>query len=145
MHDLKHALRMLRSSPVFAATAVLVLTIGIGANVAIFSVVNAVILKPVPYEDPDTLVQLMNGTYGGATSSAGSPARYLLWREQTDVLEHVAAYGTVGLNFTSGDTPERVTARASRRHTFKRSACRSSKVARSRPTRTCPACRERWW
>ena len=48
MHDLKHALRMLRSSPVFAATAVLVLTIGIGANVAIFSVVNAVILKPVP-------------------------------------------------------------------------------------------------
>ena len=62
MHDLKHALRMLRSSPVFAATAVLVLTIGIGANVAIFSVVNAVILKPVPYEDPGTLVQLMNGT-----------------------------------------------------------------------------------
>ncbi len=89
MHDLKHALRMLRSSPVFAATAVLVLTIGIGANVAIFSVVNAVILKPVPYEDPDTLVQLMNGTYGGATSSAGSPARYLLWREQTDVLAQI--------------------------------------------------------
>jgi len=110
MHDVKQALRMFRDCPAFAVTAVLVLTIGIGANVAIFSVVNAVILKPVPYEDPDTLVQLMNGVYGGPTSSAGSPTRYMLWREQTDVIEDVAAYGAVSLNFTSGDAAERVSA-----------------------------------
>jgi predicted permease len=110
MHDIKQALRTFRNSPVFAVTAVLVIAIGIGANVAIFSVVNAVILRPVPYEDPDTLVQLMNGVYGGPTSSAGSPARYLLWREQTEVVEDVAAYGTVALNFTRGDMPERVAA-----------------------------------
>lgn len=110
MQDLKQALRMFRDSPAFAVTAVLVLAIGIGANVAIFSVVNAVILKPVPYEDPDTLVQLMTSVNGERASAAASPARYMLWREQTEVLEDVAAYDGVSLNYTGGGVPERVSA-----------------------------------
>jgi predicted permease len=102
---------MFRQSPAFAATAILALTLGIGANVAIFSVVNAVILKPVPFEDPETLVQLaysLNGVPGNA--AAGSPTRYMLWREQTDAIEDVAAYGAVELNFTGGEVAERVSA-----------------------------------
>lgn len=110
IQDIKQALRMLGKSPAFATTAVLALTIGIGANVAIFSVVNAVILKPVPYEDPDTLVQLMYSENGVPGDSSISRTGYMHYRAQTDVVEHVAAYSTVSLNFTGGDSPDRVSA-----------------------------------
>jgi len=110
IQDVKQALRMFRGNPAFATTAILALTIGIGVNVAIFSVVNAVILKPVPYENPDTLVQLMNAVNGTPASPAASPTRYMHWRAQTDVIEDVAAYGAVSLNFSGGDIAERVSA-----------------------------------
>ncbi|HJR70591.1 MAG TPA: hypothetical protein VKA43_11160 [Gammaproteobacteria bacterium] len=79
-------------------------------NIAIFSVVNAVLLKPVPFPEPDALVQLMNANNGAATGPASSPAKYMHWRAQTDVLEHVAAGRNVSLNLEQGDLLEAIRA-----------------------------------
>jgi predicted permease len=108
--DLKHAWRMFRESKLFTATAVAALTLGIGVNIAIFSVVNAVLLKPVPFPEPDTLVQLTNANNGAPTGPASSPAKYMHWRAQTDVLEHVAAGRNIELNLEQGDVLESIRA-----------------------------------
>jgi predicted permease len=109
LQDLRHALRMFRDSPGFTATAVAALTLGIGVNIAIFSVINAVLLKPVPFPEPDRLVMLMNSADGRPTGPAASPAKFMHWRAQSEVLENVAAYRNNSLNYTAGDVPERVT------------------------------------
>jgi putative ABC transport system permease protein len=105
--DLKLAFRLLRQSPGFAATAIAVIALGIGANTAIFSVVNAVLLKPLPYPEPDRIVALLNSTPQGTFPTANVP-KYNNWRSQTQVLEDVAAYdsGGPGINITGGDHPE---------------------------------------
>ena len=107
LKDVKHSIRMFLKNPSFTLTAIAALTLGIGANTAIFSIVNAVLLKPVPFPDPDRLVMMMNtnpnGSYG-----AGSPAKFQHWRSQTAVLQDVAAYRTGLVNFTGGDTPEQL-------------------------------------
>ncbi len=105
--DLKHSLKMFWENKAFSFTAIAALALGIGVNAAIFTVVNAVLLKPVPFPDPDTLVLLMNTSPQGQGSNA-SPAKFMHWREQTDVLENVAAYRNVALNYTGGDVPEQV-------------------------------------
>jgi putative ABC transport system permease protein len=109
INDLKHALRMLRKSPGFAATAISALALGIGANTAIFSVVNTVLLKPLPYPEPDRIVLLMNSSPQGNFPGASVP-KYNLWRAQTQALEDVAAYdmGGPGMNLGGGDRPEQV-------------------------------------
>jgi putative ABC transport system permease protein len=106
--DVKHAWRMFRESKLFTITAVAALTLGIGVNIAIFSVVNAVLLKPVPFPEPDTLVQLMNANNGAPTGPASSPAKYMHWRAQTDVLEHVAAGRNIEMNYGEGDLVQSV-------------------------------------
>ena len=111
LQDLKHALKMFRDSPGFTITAVAALTLGIGANTAIFSVVNAVVLKPIPFAQPDRMVRLMNSNRVTSNTGGGaSPAKFMHWRAQTEVLEDVAAYRNNSLNYTAGDIPERVTA-----------------------------------
>ena len=111
LQDLKHALRMFRESPGFTVTVVAALTIGIGANTAIFSVVNAVVLEPIPFAEPDRLVRLMNSNREtGGVNGASSPAKFMHWRAQAEVLQDVAAFRTNSLNYTAGDLPERVTA-----------------------------------
>jgi putative ABC transport system permease protein len=109
VHDLKHTIRMLRRSPGFTLTAIAALALGIGANTAIFSVVNAVLLKPLPYPDPDRIVQLMGMTPQGNFTAASMPL-YTIWRAQAQVLEDVAAYDTAGpgINIAGGDRPEQV-------------------------------------
>jgi predicted permease len=107
LKDLKHSLQMFRKSPTFTLAAVAALALGIGTNTAIFSVVNAVLLKPVPFPDPDRLVMLMNTSPQG-TFPAASPAKFAHWRKQTAVLEDVTAFRNVTVNFTGGEVPEQL-------------------------------------
>lgn len=107
--DIRHACRMLRKSPGFTATAVAALALGIGANTAIFSVIDTVLLKPLPFPDPDRIVMLMNSSPQGSGPAASVP-KFNVWRKQTQVLQDVAAYDTggPGLNLVGGDRPEQV-------------------------------------
>lgn len=105
--DLRHAVRSFRRSPTFTAAAVAALALGIGANTAVFSVVNAVLLRPVAAPDPDRLVIFMNTSPNGS-SPAASPAKFQHWREQTAVVQDVAAFRSGVLNLTTGDVPEQV-------------------------------------
>ncbi len=107
-HDLKHSLRMLMANPAFTLTAVAALALGIGANTAIFTVVDTVLLKPLTYPDAGRIVRFMNTSPDGEGDSA-SPVNFNTWRAQTSVFEDVAAYdfGGPGFNLT-GDVPEQV-------------------------------------
>ena len=109
LQDIRYAIRMLRRSPGFTATAIAALALGIGANTAIFTVVNTVLLQPLAYPHPDRLVQLeLSGPEGNANIT--SIPKYDIWREQTQVLQDVAAYdeGGPGVNLTGGDRPEQL-------------------------------------
>src|SRR5436853_5493853 len=103
LQDLKHALRAFRLSPGFTCAAVAALTLGIGTNTAIFSVVNSVLLKPAPFPDPDRLVLFQNVGPQGAGTGA-SPTKFQHYREQNSVVEDVAAFRTGVVNLTGGTT-----------------------------------------
>jgi putative ABC transport system permease protein len=107
LKDLKHSLRMFAQSPVFTIAAIAALTLGIGANTAIFSVVNAVLLKPVDIPDPDRVVVFMNKSPQGQGGGA-SPAKFMHYREQTAVVQDVAAFNNGILNYTGGSFPEQL-------------------------------------
>src|SRR5262245_34775506 len=104
--DLRYGLRMLRRNPGFTFVAVLTLALGIGANSAIFSVVNAVLLQSLPYRDPDNLWQL--SIYRGAVIGdfAVGP-EYLEWRDQAKAFEQIAAYRFDTADLTGSGEPER--------------------------------------
>jgi putative ABC transport system permease protein len=106
--DIRHAIRMFWKSPAFTLAVLAALALGIGADTAIFSVINAVLLKPLTYPEPDRIVQLMNTSPQGEGSGA-SATKLHVWQEQTSVLENVAAYdfSSKGLNLT-GTVPEQV-------------------------------------
>jgi putative ABC transport system permease protein len=110
--DLKYALRVLRNSPGFAAAAILVLALGIGANTAIFSVVNAVLLRPLPFRDSSRLVQVWHvppaKSFPGMTRFSVSAANYLDWQQQNQVFEQMAIYSFSSFNFTASDQPEAI-------------------------------------
>ena len=108
--DLKQALRSFRRSPGFTVAAVAALALGIGANTAIFSVVDAVLLKPLPYPDPDRIVQFMLTAHGQPVLGASVP-KFNVWREQTAVFENVAGYALgAAMNLTEGAYPEQIAA-----------------------------------
>jgi len=105
--DLKHSLRMFRQTPGFTVAAVAALTLGIGANTAIFSVVNTVLLKSVPFPDPDRIVAFMNTSPNGS-GAAASPAKFNVWSQQTPIVQDASAYQFGVMNLTGGDNPEQV-------------------------------------
>ena len=89
--DLRFATRVLRKSPGFAAVAVLTLALGIGANTAMVTVVNGVILKPLPYPHPDRLVMLWERQLSDGTLGTVAPANFVDWREQNHSFDKMAA------------------------------------------------------
>ena len=107
MNDLRFAFRQLLKNPGFTAVAVLTLALGIGANTAIFSVVKALLLKPLPYDQPGQLVQVFEAPRPGQQNSV-SPGVFLDWREQSASFDGFAAYNSVVLNFTGAGEPERL-------------------------------------
>jgi predicted permease len=101
---------MFRQNRVFTAAAVAALALGIGANTAIFSVVNAVLLKPLPFAEPDRLVFFMNTNPRGPGGPGASPAKFAHWRQQTTVIQDAAAFRTNVVNYTGGEFPEQLRA-----------------------------------
>jgi putative ABC transport system permease protein len=109
-HDLRQAARTLRRSPAFTLAAVLTLGLGVGANTAIFSVVESVLLRPLPYQDPSRLVQVWN-TYPPAISQGpNSAGDFRDFRDISRTFSGMAAYIDTarGLNFTGTSEPERL-------------------------------------
>src|SRR5262245_10306475 len=94
--DLRYGARMLSKQPGFTLIAALTLSLGIGVNTAIFSVVNAVLLRPLPYPDSARLMTLGQSGTGGDDGSVGEP-KFLFWREQNQTFEAMALYQPIGL------------------------------------------------
>ena len=107
--DLRFAARSLARTPGFALIVILVIAVGIAANTAVFSVVNAVLLKPLTYPDPQSLVQIVTTTDRASMPMASIP-QYNLYQQQTSIFEQVAAYdwGAAGVNLAGGEHPEQV-------------------------------------
>jgi putative ABC transport system permease protein len=107
LQDIRYAFRMLRKSPGFTSIVVLTLALGIGANATIFSVINAVLLRPLPYSQPEQLVRIYESNPGkGWPTFSVAPPNFLDWRAQSHLIEKMAAYEPNGFSYTSGDTPE---------------------------------------
>ncbi len=109
VQDVRYGLRMLGKNPGFTVVAVTALALGIGANSAIFSVVNAVLLRPLPYKDPGRLVKVWE-TYPQFPKVEASVPNLLDWKAQNHVFEEIAAYrtGENGFNLTGVGEPERI-------------------------------------
>ncbi|HWP43839.1 MAG TPA: ABC transporter permease, partial [Blastocatellia bacterium] len=109
MQDVRYGARMLFKKPAFTAIAVLALALGIGANSAIFSVVNSVLLQPLPYKDPDRLMIMWEKSPTMDTSV--SYPNFLDWREQNQAFESIAAFRRDSFNLTGAGEPERLQGR----------------------------------
>ncbi|MGA9887452.1 MAG: ABC transporter permease [Candidatus Acidiferrales bacterium] len=107
IQDLKYAVRMLVKSPGFTAIAILTLALGIGANSALFSVVNGVLLRPLPYAQPDRLVVLSEKTANFESSSISYP-NFLDWQRSNSAFASIAAYRSDDFNITGRGEAERV-------------------------------------
>ena len=91
--DLRFVLRAFRKNPSFTATALLTITLGVGVGTAVFSIVNALLIQPLPYEEPDRLVMLRNIDETGSSSRTGMSApEFEDWRERSDVFEHIVRF-----------------------------------------------------
>jgi len=109
LKDIRYGIRSLARHPGFTAVALITLALGIGANTAIFSVVNAVLLKPLPFNDPERLVWVWDTAPQFANIPTSLPD-FLGWKEQNRSFEHLAAYqgGTSFLDAGDGTTDTRI-------------------------------------
>src|SRR5215470_18094512 len=109
--DLRYGVRLLAKKPGFTLIAIITLALGIGANTAIFSIVNAVVLQPLPYPEPERLIRLWESNPGrGWPEFSASAPNFQDWRKQQTVFEQLAAYEFATSNLTGGGEPERVAA-----------------------------------
>lgn len=102
--DVRHALRGFARNPGFTALAIVTAAVGIGANTAMFSVVNSVVLRPLPYHEPHRLVYLWETWSDGGTGPLSYP-NVIDWREQNQVFEHFVAYEQTSANLQDADAP----------------------------------------
>jgi len=114
--DIRFALRQLLKNPGYSAIAVLTLALGIGANTAIFSVVNSVLLRPLPFKDPDRIVRVWHTppakSFPGMTFFSVSAANYFDWKSENHVFERMAIYNYSGFTLTGVAQPQQVDASA---------------------------------
>jgi putative ABC transport system permease protein len=107
VHDLRYGARSFLRQPAFTLTAILALALGIGANTAVFSVVHAVLLQPLPYAEPDKLVYV-HDTYPAVASASVSADKFAALRERATLLTALGALTPAGLTLTGGGDPEQV-------------------------------------
>jgi putative ABC transport system permease protein len=109
--DIRYGIRGLLKRPGFTIIALITLALGIGANTAIFSVVNAVLLRPLPFQDPEQLVIVWeDATFAGFPRNTPAPANYVDWKNQNQSFSDMAASHETSFNLTGDGEPERVSA-----------------------------------
>jgi putative ABC transport system permease protein len=110
LHDLRYAVRLCLRAPGFTAVAVLALALGIGANTAIFTIVNAALIEQLPFRDPSRLVVIWeeNARHPGRANTVG-PANYLRWKERAQSFEAMAGFADTRTNLTGSGAPEELT------------------------------------
>lgn len=125
LQDLRYAVRVLLRKPGFTIVALLTLALAIGANTAIFSVVNALMLRPLPFPEPEEIVQLQRNFPQANVTLVAAP-KFLYWRDHNTVFERMATYDTLGsgFNLTGDGPPERVTGSRVSLHFFEVFAAR---------------------
>jgi hypothetical protein len=112
--DVRYGIRSLAKRPGFTTVALIALALGIGANTAIFSLVNAVLLRPLPFAEPDRLVWMFGNVRNATNRASVSPLDFLDYRKQNTTFEEFAAQftGPLNLNLTGNGEPQRLTAAA---------------------------------
>ena len=106
VQDMRYGARLLRRNPGFAILTVAVLALGIGATTGIFSVVDALLVRQLPYRDPERIVLLFEAPIANPAAAEGvSPANFLDWKAQVQTLEFLTAAEPFGYTYTSGDQP----------------------------------------
>ena len=112
INDIRYGLRGLVKRPGFTVVALITLALGIGANTAIFSLINAVLIRPLPFPEPDRLVWTWGNIRNGGNRASVSPLDYLDYRHENHTFEHFAAMTSASANLTGGGEPERLAASA---------------------------------
>lgn len=110
VQDLRHGVRGLAKAPAFTAVAITALALGIGASTAIFSVVNAVLLRPLPYPNPDRIVVFATASATARMVASASPLEFNFWRRQAVTFEDISAYRFSRISMTRVDRPEQIRA-----------------------------------
>jgi len=106
--DFGYAIRMMRRAPAFTATVVITLGLGIGTTTAIFSVVNAVLIRPLPYPEPHRLVHIAISGRDPGIAIFAPTTDYAAWKSRSQTLSHIAGYMSFEANLTAGTQAERV-------------------------------------
>src|SRR5205823_12064375 len=117
--DIRYGLRLFRKSPLFTLVAAGTLALGIGANTAIFSVVDAVVIRSLPYDDPDRLVVLWeDNSRSGFAKNTPAPANFNDWRRMNRTFADMAATRGASASLTGDGTPEQILGRATTANFF---------------------------
>src|SRR5215213_8684858 len=119
MQDIRYGIRMLAKHKAFTSIAVITLALGIGANTAIFSVVNELLLRPLPYGDPERIVTVWEVTPEGRHQNTTSRANFRAWREQNSSFQYIAAFTDQRVNLTGDGEPEELSVQFATAEFFK--------------------------